>query len=143
MTAESFTKAWSYVANAKNAQKCSSFFSAIAGHSRVVADAIGVFGAGARSETSRSRWISVLCVALPLLSLAIFVAIPAPVTLVLVGGVMQGIMLPMLAGAALYFRYRRSDRRIAPGRLWDLMLWLSALGLLVAGIATVLSLLAS
>lgn len=32
VTAESFTKAWSYVANAKNAQKCSSFFSAIAGY---------------------------------------------------------------------------------------------------------------
>ncbi|PLS28614.1 peptide ABC transporter substrate-binding protein [Bifidobacterium parmae] len=31
VTAESFTKAWSYVANAKNAQKCSSFFSTIAG----------------------------------------------------------------------------------------------------------------
>ena len=27
VTAESFTKAWSYVANAKNAQKCSSLFS--------------------------------------------------------------------------------------------------------------------
>ena len=31
VTAESFTKAWSYVANAKNAQKCSSFFSTIKG----------------------------------------------------------------------------------------------------------------
>ena len=29
VTAESFTKAWSYVANVKNAQKCSSFFSTI------------------------------------------------------------------------------------------------------------------
>ncbi len=32
VTAESFTKAWSYVANAKIAQKCSSFFSTIAGY---------------------------------------------------------------------------------------------------------------
>lgn len=30
--AENFTKAWSYVANAKNAQKCSSFFSTIKGY---------------------------------------------------------------------------------------------------------------
>jgi len=42
-------------------------------------------------------------------------------------------MLPMLAAAALYFRYRRCDERIAPGRLWDVCLWLSALGLLIAG----------
>jgi len=55
------------------------------------------------------------------------------VKLVLAGGVMQAIMLPMLGVATLYFRYRRCDRRIAPGRLWDLMLWLSALGLLLAG----------
>ena len=39
----------------------------------------------------------------------------------------------MLGGAALYFRYRRCDPRITPGRLWDVMLWLSALGLLLAG----------
>ncbi|WP_044098836.1 peptide ABC transporter substrate-binding protein [Bifidobacterium gallicum] len=32
VTAESFTKAWSYVSNAKNAQKCSSFFSMIKGY---------------------------------------------------------------------------------------------------------------
>ncbi|RSX55737.1 ABC transporter substrate-binding protein [Bifidobacterium dolichotidis] len=32
VTAESFTKAWSYTANAKNAQKCSSFFSMIKGY---------------------------------------------------------------------------------------------------------------
>ena len=44
VTAESFTKAWSYVANAKNAQKCSSFFSAIV--SRSISSAIcGIFAA--------------------------------------------------------------------------------------------------
>ena len=32
ITAESFTKAWSFVANAKNAQKCSSFFQTIKGY---------------------------------------------------------------------------------------------------------------
>lgn len=46
-------------------------------------------------------------------------------------------MLPMLGGAALCFRYRRCDKRITPGKFWDLWLWLwlwlSALGLLVAG----------
>jgi len=39
----------------------------------------------------------------------------------------------MLGGTALYFRYRRCDKRIIPGKLWDALLWLSALGLLVAG----------
>ena len=40
VTAESFTKAWSYVANAKNAQKCSSFFSVIAGYDDLQKDGL-------------------------------------------------------------------------------------------------------
>jgi hypothetical protein len=46
---------------------------------------------------------------------------------------MQALMLPMLAGAALFFRYRRNDARLAPGRLWDLALWTSAIGMLLSG----------
>ena len=46
------------------------------------------------------------------------------------GRVAQNIML---AAAAIFFRYKRCDRRVVPGVLWDLLLWLSALGMLVAG----------
>lgn len=73
------------------------------------------------------------CTLFPLISLSFFVLIPAPDQLVLASGVMQAIMLPMLGGATLYFRYPRCDPRITPGRLWDVMLWISAFGLLVAG----------
>ena len=34
--------------------------------------------------------------------------------------------------AALYFRYKRSDIRILPGRLWDVFLLISSIGMLVA-----------
>jgi hypothetical protein len=57
-----------------------------------------------------------------------------PVTAVLLSGSMQALMLPMLAAAALYFRWQRSDPRIAPRRLWDVMLVLSSIGLLLAGV---------
>ncbi|MBT1164111.1 peptide ABC transporter substrate-binding protein [Bifidobacterium felsineum] len=40
VTAESFTKAWSYAANAKNAQKASSFFSTIKGCDELQADGL-------------------------------------------------------------------------------------------------------
>ncbi|PJM77080.1 peptide ABC transporter substrate-binding protein [Bifidobacterium felsineum] len=40
VTAESFTKAWSYAANAKNAQKASSFFSTIKGYDELQADGL-------------------------------------------------------------------------------------------------------
>jgi hypothetical protein len=39
----------------------------------------------------------------------------------------------MLAGSTLYYRYHRCDQRIIPGPLWDVMLWLCAVGMLIAG----------
>ena len=41
-------------------------------------------------------------------------------------------MLPMLSAAALYFRYYKTDPRVSPGKAWDVFLWLSALGMLIA-----------
>jgi hypothetical protein len=59
--------------------------------------------------------------------------------LVLLSGIMQAIMLPMLAFAALFFRYRRCDARIQPGPVWDGLLWMSAGGMLAAGAAALAS----
>lgn len=111
----------------------STFFVSTAGHARVVADAIRVYRLGAVDAASRQRWVQALCVVFPLFSLAVHYLYPRPTVLVAASGVMQAIMLPMLAGATLYYRYRRCDPRIAPGRLWDALLWLSSAGLLVAG----------
>ena len=44
----------------------------------------------------------------------------------------QAIMLPMLAFAALYFRYYKCDRRLAPGVAWDVCLWVTSAGMFVA-----------
>ena len=111
----------------------STFFVAIAGHTRVAADAVRVFRAGARDEAARVWWVRFWAIAFPLIALAFIIFWRHPAQLILASGVMQSIMLPMLAGATLYYRYVRCDRRIAPGRLWDVLLWLSALGLLLGG----------
>ncbi len=111
----------------------STFFVAIAGHARVVADALRVIRVTPPTERARLRSVKACCVLFPVISLLFFVFIPAPAMLVMASGFMQAVMLPMLGGAALYFRYRRCDRRITPGRLWDAMLWISAFGLLLAG----------
>lgn len=111
----------------------STFFVANAGHTRVAADAVGVFGIGRGDDRARRWWIKVFCVFFPGFALVTCILIRKPGELVLFSGLMQAIMLPMLAGATLYFRYRSCDRRITPGRLWTLMLWLSAVGMLIAG----------
>jgi len=116
----------------------STFFVANAGHARVATDAIRVFGVGARTERGRVFWVRALCVLFPTFSLTVYAFIPAPVGLVLAGGVAQAVILPVLGGATLYFRYRRCDPRITPGRLWDVLLWVSVAGLCVAGVSIAL-----
>ena len=51
----------------------------------------------------------------------------------LLSGLMQAIMLPMLAATALFLRYQRTDSRLAPNPIWDAFLWISSLGMLIAG----------
>ena len=112
----------------------STFFIATAANTRMAADAMRVFGVLDGSDTQNRKWIRILCVVFPLVSLSLYMLLPNPVTLVLVSGLSQTIMLPMLGGAALYFRFRRCDARITPGRLWDAMLAVSVTGLLVLGV---------
>ena len=42
-------------------------------------------------------------------------------------------MLPFLGAAALYFHHRRLSGVIHSGSTWTLFLWLSALGMILAG----------
>jgi hypothetical protein len=111
----------------------STFFVATASHARVCADALRVFGMSAGDERARLWWVRTFCIVLPLVFLASYAFFKAPKQLVLAGGFMGALMLPLLGVAALYFRYHRCDARLTPGRLWDAGLWLSCAGLFVAG----------
>ena len=111
----------------------STFFVANAGHARVCADAVRVFGLSAGGQKAVDFWTRVFSGVFPFICLIVYWQVKAPVALVLTSGLMQAIMLPMLAGAALYFRYRRADPRLRPTSLWDVCLWLSGLGLLISG----------
>jgi hypothetical protein len=112
----------------------STFFVAAAGNAHMVGDALGLFGLTDDSEATRLksvRWISAVW---PLLAVVIYILVRRPTAMVLASGTAQAIMLPMLGAAALYFRYRRSDKNLRPGRLWDAMLWISFTGFaIIAG----------
>jgi hypothetical protein len=117
----------------------STFFAATAGNARVASDTIRVFRLGGQTEERYRWWVRLLSGVLPFVSLAVYTASGLggteknPVTLVLISGLSQAVMLPLLGGAALYFRHGRCDRRIASGPWWNLLLWLSVLGLCVTG----------
>lgn len=111
----------------------STFFVAAAGNARMVADGLGLFGLTDGSEAARMRWTRRLSAAWPLVAFAVYLFVRAPVAMVLASGIAQALMLPMLGGAALYFRYRRLEEPLQPGRVWDVMLWLSFGGFLLIG----------
>lgn len=111
----------------------STFFVAAAGCSRMVAEALGLFGITDTAEQTRLWWTRLVSTLWPLGALLLFLCVRAPTKMVLASGTAQAIMLPMLGIAALYFRYRRSDEKIRPSRLWDVMLWFSLAGFIIIG----------
>lgn len=111
----------------------STFFVASAGHARVTGDAMRVFGMVDGSPQTQHRVVMFLSGLFPFICLGIFLAFPSPTVLVLFSGAMQAIMLPFLGVAALYFRYRQCDPRVVPGQAWDVMLWVSTVGLFIFG----------
>ena len=117
----------------------STFFVAIAGHARTSADAMTVFRLSRGGPEAFSFWTKFFCVLFAFLGFLFYAVLRAPVALVLAGGMMQATMLPLLGFAALYYRYRRNDPRLRESLVRDALLWLSAGGLLVAGIWAVTS----
>ncbi len=111
----------------------STFFVANASHARVLSDTLGVLGLADKQESARKRRIRFFSALFPLICLAIYVTIPRPAQLVLLGALLQAIMLPMLAVAGLYFRYAKTPEPLRPRRAWDVFLWISAIGMIVAG----------
>jgi|TARA_B110000037_G_scaffold186286_1_gene216202 Mn2+/Fe2+ NRAMP family transporter len=112
----------------------STFFVVGASKARVFADAMLIFGWRKHEPKHDRMWIKGLCLAFPIISFLFFWLYPKPKELVLLAGTMQAFLLPMLAFAAIYFRYKHAIPALRPTKLWDFFLWISALGLLIAGL---------
>ena len=112
----------------------STFYVAIAAQSRLFVDVTNLLGfQKLPDEATRYRRIKVCNVVFALISLLFFIFVSEPVQLVLISGVMQALMLPLLGASVLYFRYKKTDRRLLPGKIWDAMLWISFLCFAVVG----------
>ena len=106
----------------------STLFASVAANAIMGLDCLTVFGFLSRNRPlQRIRWRRGLQVFWAAVYATIFLAFPEqPVQLIVVGGVVQTGMLPVIAGSILYLRYRRLDRGIGPSPWVDGLLWLSA-----------------
>jgi len=112
----------------------STFLVASAGNARMWTDALKVFGLMKKNDQKlHDRSVTIFSVLMPATCFAVFCTGINPVTAILLSGAMQALLLPMIGIGALYFRYTRTDERIRPTLLWDVMLIISCVGLLIAG----------
>lgn len=113
----------------------STAFAATASNARLLADALGIFGLAKKDDPiafqTRVRWAAI---GLPIYGVVVYLIWPQPVTLILINGIGQAILLPFLGGAAVYFYYRRLDPELKSGRVWAAMLWTSAASLASVGL---------
>lgn len=108
---------------------------ASASHSRLTADFISLAGMVRYDGAApRARAIRCFCVVFPLVALAEYLWMGDPPFMVLIGGLAQGITLPIISGATLYLRYRRTDPRLAPSRTQDVLLWFAAASITVVAL---------
>jgi len=99
---------------------------ASAGHSRLTTDFFGLAGwLQIPNAAARARMIRALCFFYPSMALVLYLSFGEPQGMVKFGGLAQGVTLPVITGAAVYLRYRKTDGRIAPSRLSDLCLWVA------------------
>ncbi len=109
-----------------------------ASHSRLTADFFSLAGFVQFANASeRARWIRGLCIFFPVLALVLLFVFGEPFFMVTFGGIAQGLTLPVISGATLYLRYRRTDRRIAPSWISDLFLWIAVLSISMVAIILV------
>ena len=113
----------------------STVFGATASNARLFADALEVFGLQRyESAAARARMVRLGSILLPLAFTSVFLAFGNPVSLVFVGAVGQGLMLPFLAFAALHFHYFQTDPVLRVGRAFTVCLVLSAVAISAAGV---------
>jgi Mn2+/Fe2+ NRAMP family transporter len=99
---------------------------ATAANSRLTADFLDLTGIWRfHGPDGRERVIRAFCVIYPVLSLGLYYAFREPQFLIKVGGIAQGLMLPLIAGSTLYLKQRDADRRVGPSFLTDILTWLA------------------
>jgi len=103
-------------------------FAATAAESRIAADLcrlLGLFEPG--DYATRKRYRNLFVVILAGVAAGAFLIFRSPVRMVKVGGVSQALMLPAIAVAALYLRYRRLPKEVVPRKWITVALWTACL----------------
>jgi manganese transport protein len=99
-------------------------FAATAAHSRLYADMCGLMGLFDRRDyAARLRYRSRFVVVLTVIPVIFFLFFQSPVLMVVVGGIFQSAMLPIIGIGTIYLRHKRLPPDVAPNRFVTVSLW--------------------
>ena len=105
----------------------STVFSALSANARVVVDFLELIRLIKISQDRQRRfWRQVVVVLLLSLSVIWYLLLHEPVLLVIIGGIGQASMLPIIGFSTIYLRYKHTEPELQPRLLIDLLLWLSS-----------------
>lgn len=109
----------------------STLFASLAAWTREYTDIFGQIGwVDFFDLTQRRRMIAIFAWFFPLAWAFLFVFIQQPVIMVLSGGIVGSLILLLVVFAVFQFRYRRLDPAFKPTKIYDIALWMSALGII-------------
>ena len=103
-----------------------------ASHSRLVTDFFRLNGwIELRHAEDRMLWINRLCIFFPVFALVLFLTFKEPKGMVIFGCIAQALTLPIISGATLYLRYRKTDPRLRPMGVTDALLWIAFISITI------------
>lgn len=103
-----------------------------AANSRLTTDFLGLAGmSSVKSADHRAILIKRFCLFFPMLALTFAMIGKDPTLMVTIGGIGQAATLPMIAGATLYFRYRKVHPALRPWPITDVLLWVAVLSIFI------------
>ena len=101
-------------------------FASTAAHSRLFADAMRVAGLYARDDAAaRRQWRTRFLIVLSVIPPVCYWFIESPVQMVLMGGIAQAAMLPLIGIAAIYLRHKHIPKDIQPTATTTVALWIA------------------
>jgi Mn2+/Fe2+ NRAMP family transporter len=105
----------------------STIFSGTAGTARTYADLLGVLKVVEFTDFhARMKWIRFFTIAVPVIQATTFAMHAKPKSVLILTAATNGLLLPIITFATIWLRYRLTDRRIAPTRWTDFLLWACA-----------------
>lgn len=118
----------------------SSVFATLAYWSRLFSDIAGQKGwINFNLPQDREKVIRIASLVIPALWTIAFLFIRLPVLMIISGGVVGAVLLLLIVYAAIYFRYK-TTLSILPGKLFDMMLWISIISILTVAVYGIIQL---